>query len=910
MNGSAGNDTFYSNAGIDSIDGGTGRDLLNIDYSNRTTATTFVLNTTPGATNAFIGQGTTVRNVEIFSITAGSGADLILLGDGNDTVVGGAGNDTIGGGLGDDSLAGGTGTDTLTYADISAGVAVNLALTTAQDTGGAGIDTISGFEHLIGGAGNDSLTGTSGANALTGGAGNDTLLGGNGNDTLDGGSGSDTASFSSSSAAITASLAVTVAQVTGAGTDLLISIENLIGGSGADLLTGDGGANQLEGGAGNDSLNGGDGDDTLIGGAGDDSLNGGNGIDTASYAGTTAAVSVSLLLAGAQNTGGAGLDTLSNIKNLTGGNGNDSLTGDAGANILEGGAGSDTVLGGAGNDTLIGGTGSDSLDGGADADTVIYGFAVSAPVWTANQDGSWTITKPVGADSLRNVETVQFANGVLTLATGSFVGANLSIAPLLADRTEGTGSTTPFTFTVTRSGDTGMAHSAAWAVTGGGANAASATDFAGGALPSGTVNFATGETSKTITVDVAGDTAVEADEGFTVTLSAGSFGVAFATASATGTIRNDDASLAIAAASSDLAEGHAGTTAFTFTVTRAGDTSTAHSVGWAVTGSGANAASAADFVGGALPSGTVSFAAGETSKTITVNVAGDAAVEADEGFTVTLSGASTGASIGTASATGTVRNDDATLAIAAVSADLPEGHAGTTAFTFTVTRAGDTSSAHSAAWAVTGSGANAASAADFIGGALPSGTVSFAAGETSKTITVNVAGDAAVEADEGFTVTLSGASAGANIASASASATGTIRNDDATLAIAATDASKAEGQSGSTPFTFTVTRAGDTSTAHSAGWAVTGSGANAASAADFTGGALPSGDGQLRCRRDQQDNHRERRRRCRAGGRRGLHRHPLGCLRRGRHRHRHGDRHHLERRRQRRVLHFLSRRRW
>ena len=165
-----------------------------------------------------------------------------------------------------------------------------------------------------------------------------------------------------------------------------------------------------------------------------------------------------------------------------------------------------------------------------------------------------------------------------------------------------------------------------------------------------------------------------------------------------------------------------------------------------------------DFVGGVLPSGTVSFAAGETSKTITVNVAGDTVVEPDEGFTVTLSNPAASTTIGTASAGGTIRNDDASqasLSIAALSADKVEGQSGSTAFTFTVTRGGDTSIATSASWAVTGSGANPAAGSDFAGAVLPSGTVSFAAGETSKTITVNVAGDTVVEPDEGFTVTLS-----------------------------------------------------------------------------------------------------------------------------------------------------------
>ncbi|OSO93382.1 hypothetical protein B7O87_05635 [Cylindrospermopsis raciborskii CENA303] len=96
--------------------------------------------------------------------------------------------------------------------------------------------------------------------------------------------------------------------------------------------------------------------------------------------------------------------------------------------------------------------------------------------------------------------------------------ATLAIAPANASQTEGNSGTKPFTFTVTRTGDTSGTSSANWAVTGSGINPANATDF-GGILPSGTVNFAVGETSQTITINVSGDTTIENDEGFTVTLS-------------------------------------------------------------------------------------------------------------------------------------------------------------------------------------------------------------------------------------------------------------------------------------------------------------------------------------------------------------------------------------------------------
>ena len=112
--------------------------------------------------------------------------------------------------------------------------------------------------------------------------------------------------------------------------------------------------------------------------------------------------------------------------------------------------------------------------------------------------------------------------------------------------------------------------------------------------------------------------------------------------------------LSIAADDSVKAEGDAGTTDFTFTVTRSGDTSAAGTVDFAVSSATADA----DDFGGTLPSGTVSFAADETSKTVTVAVSGDTLPEQDESFTVTLSNASGGAVINSASAEGTIQNDD------------------------------------------------------------------------------------------------------------------------------------------------------------------------------------------------------------------------------------------------------------
>ena len=98
-----------------------------------------------------------------------------------------------------------------------------------------------------------------------------------------------------------------------------------------------------------------------------------------------------------------------------------------------------------------------------------------------------------------------------------------------------------------------------------------------------------------------------------------------------------------------------GTTEFTFTVTRT-TASGKGSVDYTVTGAGPGA-DASDFVGGSFPSGTITFAKGETSQTIIISVASDTTVELDESFNVTLSHPK-GGTIATATATGIIQDDD------------------------------------------------------------------------------------------------------------------------------------------------------------------------------------------------------------------------------------------------------------
>ena len=452
-----------------------------------------------------------------------------------------------------------------------------------------------------------------------------------------------------------------------------------------------------------------------------------------------------------------------------------------------------------------------------------FSGATTGTVAFASGESSKTVTVNVLADS--TIELAETFRVVLSSPVGALLGTatatgtianddlpTVSIAATSAVKAEGaTGTTTPYTYTISRNSGVGVS-SVNWAV----AHVGTAADEFTGAL-SGSVAFAAGETSKVITVTAVGDATIELSENFSVVLST-PVGAKLGTSSATGTLVNDDLpTVRIATTSADKAEGSTGTTPFTFTVTRSSGVGTA-SVGWAVVHVGTVAA---DFSG--ATSGTVSFLAGETSKVLTLNVVGDTAVELDEAFNVVLS-SPTNALLGTATAAGVVRADDVpTVSIAAASANKVEGSTGTTAFSFTVSRSSGvgTASVHYAL-------AHGTTTADDVSGTT-SGTVSFASGETSKVVTINVVGDTTIELNETFSVALS-TPVGATLGTATA--TGTVVNDDLpTVSIAATSANQAEGNTGTTPFTFTVTRSSGVGTS-SVNWAVAHT---STAAADFSG---------------------------------------------------------------------------
>lgn len=216
--------------------------------------------------------------------------------------------------------------------------------------------------------------------------------------------------------------------------------------------------------------------------------------------------------------------------------------------------------------------------------------------------------------------------------------------------TEGNAGQTEALFKVTLSKASASAVTLAYATRDG--TALAGPDYA---AATGTVTFAPGETTKFIRVAVNGDTAVEANEGFALVLS-NPTGATLAAAAATATILNDDTAPVVlpAATVSDISvvEGSAGQKFATFTVNLSRAATTAVSLAYATQDGTAKAGT--DY---AATTGTLSFAAGETSKTVSVAVLGDTAAEANETFQLALSAAS-GATLARAAATATIVNDD------------------------------------------------------------------------------------------------------------------------------------------------------------------------------------------------------------------------------------------------------------
>jgi hypothetical protein len=338
---------------------------------------------------------------------------------------------------------------------------------------------------------------------------------------------------------------------------------------------------------------------------------------------------------------------------------------------------------------------------------------------------------------------------------------NLALNPTNAIQTEGNGGTKAFTFTVTRSGVTTGTNAVNWAVTGSGPNPANADDFSGGVLPTGTVNFAAGETSKLVTVNVQGDTTVEPNENFTVTLSNATNEATITTATATGTIENDDTLPTVTLEVSPTSIIEDGATNLVYTFTRTENTVNPLVINFNVSGSAIfnNDYTQSGATSFNTNSGSITFAAGSATAILTIDPTADSIFEQNETVSLTLTN-SASYSVGTGGTiTGTITNDD--VAAGSLSFSSPQfsvNEDGTSVNVVTINRTGNSTSAVTVTINLTNGTATAGS--DYNDTPI---TVNFASGETSKTVNIPIVNDTRFEPNETVNLTLTNPTGGATL---------------------------------------------------------------------------------------------------------------------------------------------------
>ena len=317
---------------------------------------------------------------------------------------------------------------------------------------------------------------------------------------------------------------------------------------------------------------------------------------------------------------------------------------------------------------------------------------------------------------------------VITVLTNDSAYLSWATATTNLAETDGT-----LTLTLNRTGTTNNAVTVAFTTTN--VTAAMGLDYT---LTNATLAFAAGETSKTITVDVADDNLQEGNETFRVVLSAPT-DATIVLGTNTVTITDDDASsVTLTTNAVTLAETN---TSVTLTIVRSGATNTAVAVDFTTTN--VTASSGSDYT---ATNGTLSFAPGVTTNTVTLTLADDLTYEGDETFRFVLSGL-TNATLATGTNTLTITDNDAAYLGFTVATDSASELAST--ITLTVERTGSTNTTVSVAYHTTNLTATAGD--DYT---ATNGVLVFAPGETNKSITVEVLFDADIESSETFRVRL------------------------------------------------------------------------------------------------------------------------------------------------------------
>jgi hypothetical protein len=420
----------------------------------------------------------------------------------------------------------------------------------------------------------------------------------------------------------------------------------------------------------------------------------------------------------------------------------------------------------------VGGTGTLSFPPGTTTQTLaipVVGDAVSE----GTEAFSVVLDNPLGA-------TITDATGTGTIVDDDNLPTVSVAAP--GPVTEGNAGQAPAVFTVALSAPSGLPVTMTYATVDG--TAIAPGDYI---ATTGTLTIPAGETGGTIAVPVLGDSVDEADETFTLTLS-NAAGATLATATATATIADDDPLPTLSINDVTLTEGNSGSANATFTVTLSAPSSRIVNVAYATAPGSATAGQDYTTVGN-----TLSFPAGTTTRTLNVPVLGDTLDEDGETFTVVLSNA-VNADIADGTGVGTINdNDGPTIAIS----DAAVTEAAGASAVFSVTLSAPSVQTVTVNFATAQGTATAGS--DYT---TTTGTVSFAPGTTTQTIIVPLVDNAVNEADETFTVTLSGA---VNAGIADASGLATIADDDPLPTLSINDVAVTEGNTGNVNMTFTVT---------------------------------------------------------------------------------------------------------
>ncbi|HEV7573468.1 MAG TPA: Calx-beta domain-containing protein [Thermoanaerobaculia bacterium] len=391
-------------------------------------------------------------------------------------------------------------------------------------------------------------------------------------------------------------------------------------------------------------------------------------------------------------------------------------------------------------------------------------------------------------DSLGNTSEFSACAAISTPVTPS-----ISISD--AQVVEGNAGTATMTFNVFLSAASASTVTASFATASG--TATSGTDFTPN---SGTVTFTAGQTMQTINVSVLGDVTPEADETLLVNLT-NPVNATIADNQGVGTIKNDDALSALSISDITLAEGNSGTTSFDFTVTLSPVSAFPVTINYATADNTAIVGSDYQPTSGAL-----TFAPGQTTKTVSVLVNGDVTTEPNETFFVNLFNPGN-ASVSDAQGLGTITNDDANPSITINDPSVVEGNASSTNMSFVITLSNPTSITLSVPFSLADGTATVGS--DY---QTNSGSFTVFPGATTAQVSIGINGDTTVEPDETFFVNL-GATSGATIADNQG--VGTIINDDglASPGISINNVIVAEGNSGTVNASFTVSlTAGSAST--------------------------------------------------------------------------------------------------